>query len=280
MAVIEFRATPVRRFRRYLRIYGRITALNFRARLQYRGEFALEVCNGIAWQASVVIFTSVLITQFPGLGGWSAGGLLLIVSMRMFCHSFFVLLFFNVMRVPFLVHDGRIDGFLVRPFPVYSQVLLSSCNINAFGDMTVAIALFVAATKRLSIEWTPGAILFLAAALLGGVLLEAAVQTALACISLRFPGSDTLSSWVGDLMATFGNYPLNIFPGALRLTFTFVLPVAFVAYLPAAVLVGSLHDSGISAPLTLLSPLVGLLAFFAAKSLWKRSLRIYRSPGG
>jgi ABC-2 type transport system permease protein len=280
MQADEFQLTPVQRVWRYTRITARITALNIRARMQYRGEFFLEVCNGIAWQASVIIFATVLITEFPGLGGWSPGAVLLISSMRMFCHSLFVLFYFNVMRVPLLVQDGRIDGFLVRPFPVYSQVLLSSCSINAFGDMTVAIGLFVAATRRIPVDWSPGTVLFAAFAVVGGVLLEAGIQTVLACLSLRFPGSDSVSMWTGDLMATFGSYPLNILPNALRMVFTFALPVAFVAYVPAAVLVGKVPATGVGETLASLSPAVGVVTFFAAKWLWGRSLRIYRSPGG
>ncbi|MFE4631651.1 ATP-binding cassette domain-containing protein, partial [Streptomyces mirabilis] len=50
---------------------------------------------------------------------------------------------------------------------------------------------------------------------------------------------------------------------------TFGLPLAFVAYFPAAVLTGHGGDSGVPYWLAAASPLVGLLAYLGARLLWR-----------
>ncbi len=71
------------------------------------------------------------------------------------------------------------------------------------------------------------------------------------------------------MIATFGDYPFSIFPLAARAVLTYVLPVAFVAYLPAAVLMGR-------AGTTAVGPVLYILARYA----WYRALRRYESVGG
>ncbi|AXI81071.1 ABC transporter permease [Peterkaempfera bronchialis] len=258
----------------------RITLLNFRAQLEYRAEFLMMIAVGVVWQMSIIVFASVLLTRFPGLGGWSSAEVLLIVGMRMFSHALYVLFLGRVYNLSFLVQEGVIDACLLRPMPVYRQVQLSVFPTNGFGDLAVAAALFATAVQRSTVEWTPGRAAFLAAGVVGGMFVEGAVGTALSSASLHFPGTYYWSNWVEEMMATFGSYPLNILPRAVGGVFTFLLPLAFIAYFPAGVLTG--HGSSLGAPLWLAgaSPLVGLAAFAAARRLWDWSLKHYTGVNG
>jgi ABC-2 type transport system permease protein len=88
------------------------------------------------------------------------------------------------------------------------------------------------------------------------MLLEAALFTAVACASLRFPAADYWGRWLEELLGTFGSYPLNVLPKAVGGFLTFGLPLAFVAYFPAAVLSGHGHDTGVPYWLAASSPRV------------------------
>ncbi|MEI7033350.1 ABC transporter permease [Streptomyces pratensis] len=258
----------------------RSTALNIRARMQYRGEFLLEIFNGVLWQTSILVFVMVILARFPGMAGWSSNEILLIASMRMLSHALFALLFSNVVKVPFMVLDGKFDGYLTRPLPVYLQVLTSSFGVHALGDLMVAGGLLAWALASVPIAWSWAIVLYVAVAVLSGALLEAGIHTLIACRGLHRPGSDAFSVWVDELMATFGSYPLGIFPGAVKAIFTYLLPLAFVAYLPASVVLG--HDPGGGAAhwVAVLSPALGIALFGLAVAVWRTSLKHYSSPGG
>src|SRR6185437_5658880 len=62
--------------------------------------------------------------------------------------------FQNVAMLSMTVQEGRMDGFLMRPMPVYRQVLLSRFQINSFGDLLAGAGIFVLALFRLDLHWT------------------------------------------------------------------------------------------------------------------------------
>jgi ABC-2 type transport system permease protein len=81
------------------------------------------------------------------------------------------------------------------------------------------------------------------------------------------------------VLGTFGNYPLNILLRVPRAVLTFVLPAAFIAYPPAAVITGRVAGSGVASWLAYGSPLAGLL-YLASRWAWTFALRHYQSVGG
>jgi ABC-2 type transport system permease protein len=267
------------RFGSAWRIALRLTALNIRAQLEYRGEFLLGVAIGAVWQISVIVFASVLLTRFPGMGGWASGEVLLIASMRLLSHGLQVLIFGRLTWMPMFMYGGLIDAYLLRPMPVYRQVQLAFFPPNAIGDLGVAVMLFAGAISRVDVAWTPGRIGYLVAAVIGGTLMEAAIFTTLASVSLHAPATLYWSVWLEDLLATFGNYPLSILPRLVGGVLTFLLPIAFIAYFPAAVITGHQNTVGVPAMLAAAAPLIGLVAFVASRRLFLVSLRHYKGMG-
>jgi len=273
-------ARQVRGFLREWRVALRITRVNFRARIEERGDFLTALAMGLAWQTSVLVFATVLLTRFPGLGGWTSGGVLLIVAIRLLSHGAWVLIFNPLMMIPYIVQQGALDGYLIRPMPVYRQVLLYAFPLNALGDSFSALLLFAFAVTRVHLHWTPLTVLYLIAAVIGGMFLEAAIQTAVSILAFRHTIPLAIYMWFDRMIATFGNYPFSIFPLAARAVLTYVLPVAFVAYLPAAVLMGRAGTTGVPAGLAYASPAVGLVLYILARYAWYRALRRYESVGG
>jgi ABC-2 type transport system permease protein len=270
----------VRRRPAGLRLAWRITRLNLRSQLEYRADFLMTVALGAAWQASVFVFASVILSRFSAMAGWRTSDVLLIVSMRMLSHSLYVLSSGRLYDLPFLVQEGSIDTYLLRPLSVYRQVQLTSFPANAFGDLTVAIAMLAGAISRSTLSWHPSTVGFLAAGVLGGVLVERAVGTCMASAALHLPASSYWSSWLDELFSTFGSYPLSILPTAARTTFTFVIPLAFIAYFPAGVLTGHGATLGVPMWLAAASPVVGLTLYALSRRLWAWSLNHYTGVNG
>lgn len=263
-----------------VRVAWRITKLNFRAQLEYRAEFLMMMAIGAIWQVSVIVFATVLLTRFAGMGGWDSADVLLIAAMRMLAHGLFVLFLGRMHGLAYRVQEGVIDAYLLRPMPVHRQVQLSFFPTNAIGDLTVAVGLFAGALARSEHNWTAGQVAFLIAGVLGGMLVEAALFTAMGCAALRYPAANYWSSWLEELLGTFGSYPLNVLPKALSRMLTFALPLAFVAYFPAGVLTGHGSDLGVPAWLAEASPLIGLGLYLLSRLLWSWSLKHYTGVNG
>lgn len=258
----------------------RIARLCLRAELEYRADFIISVVFGVAWQTSVIVFVTVLLGSFPGMGGWPSHAVLLIAAMRMLSHGVHALLFDRNYHLATLVQDGRLEAFLLRPMPVFRQVQLAVFPTNALGDLLVGVSMFSWAMTVIDLRWTVARAAYLAAGLAGGVLVEAAVGTVIGSFLLRFPSASAWNNWVEELMGTFGNYPLSFLPRLVTGMFTFILPLAFIAYLPAAVLTGRTGGLGVPAAVAIAAPLIGLAAYVGSRLLWKARLRRYTGVTG
>jgi ABC-2 type transport system permease protein len=74
------------------------------------------------------------------------------------------------------------------------------------------------------------------------------------------------------------NYPLSIYPRLVQLLVVFILPFAFVNYLPALILLGK--TGRVFAPFWgALSPLVGAIFFALCFRFWMLGLDRYKSAG-
>jgi len=272
-----------RQWRGFLRAWWvalRITRLNVQARLEYRLDFASSIFLGIVWQSSVLVFVGIVLTRFPGIGGWDAGGVLLIAAIRLLSHGLQTAIFSPLWWVGDQVGEGLIDIYLVRPLPVYRQVLLSRFPINAIGDFAGGLLLFGLALARLHLAWTPLRILYLVAAVIGGIGVEAALATLLASASLLVMIGRTPFQWMESVLGSFGNYPLRVLPVPAREILTFVIPIAFVGYLPAAVLTGRTGTTGTAPWLAFGAPAVGVALYIGSRLTWYLALRKYGSVGG
>jgi ABC-2 type transport system permease protein len=262
------------------RITRRIVGLTLRARLEYRGEFLVNILFGAVYQTSIIVFASVLLGRFPGMGGWPSHAVLLIVALRMFSHGLFELFFGRITALAEFIQEGQLDALLLRPLPVYRQVQLSTFPANAFGDLIVGVSMFVSAVLSIDLHWTPTRVAYVVSVLIGGTLLEAAVFTTLSTLHFKYPAALLWSFWAEELMSTFGNYPLKVLPKAVGGAFTFLLPLAFIAYLPTAVLTGNESGLGVPVAIAAAAPAIGLALFIVSRVLWNKALRGYSGVNG
>jgi ABC-2 type transport system permease protein len=261
------------------KVAWQLTKLNFRATLEYRAEFLMAIMAGIIWQASVLVFATVLINRFPGLGGWSKGDVLLITSIRLMSHGLYIAIFVELAGLSRIVQEGRIEGYLLRPMPVYRQILLNRLHFNAIGDLAVAITLFAIAIPAMNVHWSLAKIIYLVFAVAGGMLFEASFHTLIARFALRSIPTSPWSQWIDEILATFGGYPIIVMPGVVKLLLTYIAPIAFVAYVPASVVA---ERDAFLVPnwLALSAPMIGLAAFLGAKRFFYRGLRRYTGISG
>lgn len=261
---------------RGVRRLGAITAVNLRGQAGHRANFIAGILDGALWQTSVVVFASVILTRFPTVGDWTNREVLLLAAMRLTSHGLFTLVLGQVVYVGHFVQEGLIDAFLVRPVSVFGQVLTARFNANAFGDLLVGGSLLAVAIGVFDRPWTPGRVVLLVVGIIGGCLLQAAFMTVFSALSLRNPAAELWSFHFLLTLETVGNYPLNILPVVFQALLTTVLPIAFIAYLPAAAITG--HAAGTGLPLWLVyaSPVVAAALFWASQWVWSRCLTGYQ----
>jgi ABC-2 type transport system permease protein len=105
------------------------------------------------------------------------------------------------------------------------------------------------------------------------------VQIAMSSLSFRYLNTLQLRVAANEVFNVYGNYPFAIFPQVLQYLLTFALPVAFVAYLPASVILDRTDGLHVAAWLAWAAPIIGAILFALAVRLWRRMSRYYQSAG-
>lgn len=175
-----------------------------------------------------------------------------------------------------LIRNGDFDRILLRPLgPLFQMAsreiqwmrfgrLLQGCLILAWGCIELQLSL---SSMHILIIFL--AILGTAAVFYGLFILQA---------TLTFWTTETL-----ELMniTTFGGlevgqYPISIFNPVLRGFFTFIIPLACVAYYPIAT---ALNHEAIPLWLGTIAPLGGVIFLYLSIQFWKWGVRHYSSTG-
>ena len=73
----------------------------------------------------------------------------------------------------------------------------------------------------------------------------------------------------------FSKYPASIYNSVFKIIFTFVIPIAFIAYYPSLPI---LRPDSVPL-LSWLSPLIGLVFFYLSYRFWLRGARKYDGTG-
>lgn len=268
-----------RNLRREIRLYLLLRGAGLRGALQYRGNIAVMVLAGAAYQGSGFAFVWVLMQTFGTGGGWTLGQIAFLYGLRLLAHALWLVTLDGVTQAGEAVREGQLDRMLLRPANPLAQLAANTRSLLPFGDLSVALLIFSTATVIAHVHWSPGSAVFLVLAALGGALLEASATVALAGLALRAVGTWALHMVVYDTIDTLSSYPISIFGVPVQRVLTYAVPVAFIAFLPAGVILGHTDQLGVPSVVAFATPVIGLVLFTLAYRFWRHQLRHYQSVG-
>ncbi|HWD81244.1 MAG TPA: ABC-2 family transporter protein [Kribbella sp.] len=249
------------------------------AAIAYRTSFLSSIVGGVVLQGTQLLFIGVLLSKFDVIHGWRLNEVALVFAMRLAAHAFYVVPFGALVMIDQAVQQGDVDRFLLRPAGVYLQVVTRYAPLMALGDMLLGFGALAIFAPQSAVSWTPGKVMFLLAALVGGGLVETGMQTFLAGLSFRMTSTISLRVLADDTITRFSGYPLTMFDRWGFLSLTFVFPMSFIAYLPATVLLDRTGRLPIPSWLAEISPGAGPVVFTIGLAFFNRMTRYYASPG-
>lgn len=261
-------------------LWGRLIHARIRAQLQYRTSFALDVLGNFL--ISVLDFAVILVifSNVPQLGGWSVAEVALLFGIAGLGFAVADLLVGELDHFPRLVRDGGFDLVLIRPRGSLFQVVTANFQLRRVGKALQAFLVLVLALGFVDIAWTPERAAMLALAVPAAAVLFVSVWVAAICVVFwTVDGGESANAvtYGGQFLTQF---PLDLYDRWLRQLLLYVVPLAFISYLPAAFLLGKPDPLGLPPWLGLASPLVATAAALLASLVWGGAVRHYRSAGG
>lgn len=262
-----------------LRQYAVLLRLGIASATQYRLDFALTAFGAVCYEAVSLAFVGVVVYAFGSIGGWGFAEIAFIYGIRTLGHALHGIVSGQLWSTDSVVRQGEFDRYLLRPVNPLVQLLTRRFQVTAVGDIVFGLVVLIVTATAAPIDWSPWRIGYLIAAVAGSALTESAVMLAVASLSFRLLVVNPILSVADTAFVTFGPYPLSVLPRAVAWILTVVIPLAFTAFFPAAILLGRTDDLYVPTWLAAASPAIGLLLYAGAVIFFHRQLRHYTSPG-
>ncbi len=185
----------------------------------------------------------------------------------------------HIDAIPTYLREGTLDAFLLRPLPVLAQLVTSDISLRRLGRTAIGGAVLAVALPLNEIAWSPAKVLLLVTAIVAGAAIFAALFVCAAAIQFWLvEGSEFANSFTyGGSYAA--EYPASVFALPVRILFAFVVPAAFVAYLPTLALLDIPGPPGLPSWLGWCGPLMAVAIWAVALLGWRAGLRHYTGAG-
>ncbi len=254
-------------------VYWRALVAQIRAITEYPADFWVMASAGAMWNVLQFAFITVLFAAVPDVAGWRYHEMLMLSGLFTVASGSTALLVDGVWSTGQMVLKGEIDYRMTRPAPVVVQVATTHIGMQGFGESGIGLLMFAYGWigAGLSLAALPIGLLGLVCA----IVIECALITVFCAVNFWIKGPMSNFAFVlVDLQSNAMVLPLGLFPIGVRIVTLFVIPVAFVNFVPVAVLTGHL-----SAWWLVGTPLAALAAVLAAVGVFRLGLRSYDSAG-
>ncbi|MFE4262296.1 ABC transporter permease [Streptomyces sp. NPDC056883] len=263
-----------------LRGYGLIAAMWIRSTMTYRTSFFLSTFGNAAITLLDFVAIMIMFSHVDELGGFTLPEIALLYGSCSASLGLADLLLGNTDRIGSRIRDGSLDTMLVRPVPVLAQVAADRFALRRLGRIAQGLVVLGWAVSELDqVHWTVGKALMLpvmitaGAAIFGAVMVGGAAFQFLAGDAAEVQNSFTYGG------CTMLQYPPTVFAKDLLRGVTFIVPLAFVNWLPALYVLGRPDPLGLPGWVAYASPLVAFVVFLPASLAWRAGVRSYRSTG-
>ncbi|WP_372500021.1 ABC transporter permease [Streptomyces sudanensis] len=263
-----------------LRAYGLIAAMWIRSTMAYRFSFAVTLLSNLVVNFFDFVVILLMFGHVRGLGGFAFGEVAFLYGTTSTAFGLADLVMGQVARAGRRVRDGTFDTFLVRPAPVLAQVAADRFALRRLGRVSQGLLVLVWSLVVLEgVEWTPLKAVMVPVMVVTGALIFASLMTAGA--AFQFWAQDAAE--VANAFTYGGNtllqYPPSVFAGELVRGVVYVVPLAFVNWVPALYVLGRPAPAGLPPWAAFASPLVAAVCVALAGLAWRAGIRSYRSTG-
>ncbi|MFK8846875.1 ABC transporter permease [Streptomyces sp. Ac-502] len=250
-----------------------------RSTLAYRTSFLLTALGNFAATGLDFLAILLMFTHITALGGFSLPEVAFLYGTSGAALGLADLVLGSMDRLGTRVRDGTMDVLLVRPVPVFAQVAADRFALRRLGRILQSALVLGWSLSRLEVDWTPGKVLLVPVMLLCGAVIFGAVFTIGAAFQFVAQDAAEVQNSFTYGGTTMLQYPPTVFAKDLVRGVTFVVPLAFVNWLPALRLLGRDDPLGLPGWVDFLGPAVAAAMCGLAWLAWRAGLRNYRSTG-
>ncbi len=248
-------------------LYLRLGVLN---ELQYRANFFVAAFQSLLSVAVGLIVLALVYSHTSQLNGWTESELLVILGVQILLggvvHSTIQP---NMQRLADEVRDGKLYFTLTKPEDAQTLVSLRQVQIWEAVDIVSGAVIVVVGATRIAQGVGPGSVAAFLALLALGALLLYCFWLILATGAFWVVNMWNLAELFEGMYQT-GRWPIGVYPGWLRYSMTYLVPIGFAVTVPAQAITHRLHWDTVAGALLFAFALTVFTRWF-----WRFGLRRY-----
>lgn len=222
-----------------VRIFLRLFAMQLNSQLRYRSDFLFGSVGLLLDSVTRFIALMLMLTAVGSLGDWTAAEVAMLQGFVM-ASSLPAPLFDAFWSLPGALRSGDFVQFMLRPF---SPLLHFSSSVLSLNNGLVPVAgvlLFLTSSNAAGIEWNLRSVLAIASGWVGATLIYTALLIASGSVAFWSYSLDALQTQT--TVRSLAPFPISLFTRPLQFLFKFVIPLAFLAWVPVEAVRGERVD--------------------------------------
>jgi ABC-2 type transport system permease protein len=271
-AVFSHGRLIVKRVLYYVRLYAALAAYSLNRELQFRTNFLVLIIGYILYLTANLALFGLLYSWITTLGDWSFAQILIFIGTYHMIHGAWdSTTALNLDRIPQYVGNGELDLLLLKPVSPLFLVVFRGISFPPLINVALGIVLTIAGV--VSSGNPPGVCTVCAylALSINGIIIFTMLQLLVQLTAFKVIRNSMINDVFYNLVK-FAEKPDVIFPGAMRLIFTFVFPLLVIVSVPSRLLMGKISLALVLFDLSATCMLVALGIGF-----WKLAVRSYSS---
>lgn len=267
--------------KRYWRLYKVLIAQFFKVVLQSKVDFLMGLFGFFLSQFMGIAFLYLVFEQIPSLQGWTLDQLIFIYGFAQIPRGIDHLFTDNIWLLAWrLVVTGNFDRYLLRPMNLFFQVISEKLQPDALGELLVGSILIIWCLMKGIVVVDGIHIVLFFVSIIAGAVIYTAVKLFFASLAFWLKSSSPFLQ-VAYEMANFAKYPTEIYAKGIRFIITWIIPFAFVAYLPASYFLGveGTLGAGGNGGVIAMECIIAAVFWVVAYALFRKGTSIYESAG-
>jgi ABC-2 type transport system permease protein len=241
----------------YLRLYNR-------AKMAKKSSYIMEFFMSILTIGINYFLFWVMLQKLGVIEGWTYDEAAFYYAASLFQFNITCALFgLSLYFIDQTIIKGDLDKYIIKPGNLFIHLFSQNVHFFLFASSISAFILFAYMFVRVVTAVNLLRLLYFALSYVCGFFLYQAFYIFCMSFSFEYPGMGGIRNLIMG-MNRFTQFPLSIFPLALRVILTLVIPIAFTSYYPCLILFDR-ASSALELALGLLAPFLSVLCLTLAK---------------
>ena len=261
---------------RYLKLYATYAKLSLMSKLVYKVNAIIGILAFLFMEATSLFTLYILVSSVPSIDGYNIYQIGMLFGLTNMAIGIDHLLTDRLWMVAYFeVKQGKLDHMFLRPVPVLFQVIASEVQLEALGELIIAVAMITLCGSQIEITGGLPAVLLVILGIICAAMIITSFKIMVASLAFKFKRSGPLLQFIYNFSG-FTKYPLNIYPRFIQAILIFIIPLGLCLFFPFENLFAPVHNPIVVAiSMVIATVLFGFVCIF----VWCKMVKMYESTG-